>query len=213
MNQCPLCGESLRADGPARHPCARGASRQRGVSTGSGMDRVIRAVQVGLGATTLLLVTYLVGTMAGMIPEVQVRVLGPDGATPSAFLIDPMLAAAPPPLVLELVEGGIVELGSGDHFDAPFEVRDPRPCTLTGQVRGIAGGSRDIEVYVLDDDGYLDWRNGIRPRPLFESGRSSATTLAVELPRRGRYHLLLSNRYSIITPKRLRVDDARLRCA
>ncbi|MBW3629404.1 MAG: hypothetical protein KY464_08920 [Gemmatimonadetes bacterium] len=177
------------------------------------MVALLRALEIAVGGGAFLLVAYLLGTGAGIIPELEVRVLRGPGESAAEFLIHPVAANPPPPFELELADGEVIDLRTGDHFDAPFEVRDPRPCTLTAQVLGLAGGRRDVEVYVLDDDGYLDWQKGVRPRALFESGRATLTSLEVELPSRGRYHLLLSNRYSIFTPKTVRVDDARLRCA
>jgi hypothetical protein len=190
MNHCPRCGEPV----PSGSACRRCGSIER-------RTRAPRPVPAGA----------LVSALRGL--EIAVGASGSATAAAREFLIDPVAVEPPPPVELELLDADVIDLRTGDHFDAPFEVRDPRPCTLTGRVLGLAGGSRDVEVYVLDDDGYQDWQNGIRPRALFQSGRTSATTLEVDLPKRGRYHLLLSNRYSILTAKRVRIDDARLRCA
>ena len=219
MNRCPRCGDSLERASALCPRCTtqerrRVAVAKRAPAPGSGFAAVLRVVEVAVGSSAFVGVAYLLGTTAGLLPPLDLaRLLGTPAIAATECRVDPMAAAPPPPYELELADAEEIHLPSGDHYNASFVVRDPRPCMLTGHVKGLAGGNRDVEVYVLDDEGYSDWQNGIRPRTLFESGRSSATSLAVALPRRGRYHLLLSNRYSVLTAKRVRIDDARLRCA
>ena len=217
MTHCPRCGNPIpRA--PAACPRCTPHERRAVATTKRVPARrftaLMRFLEVTVGSVALVGVSYLVGTGTGLVPPLDVEAL--TGASVSAateFFIDPMAAAPPPPFEMELADAEVITLRSGDHHDESFEVRDPRPCTLTGHVVGLAGGKRDVEVYVLDDDAYRDWENGIRPRTVFESGRTSSTTLDVALPNRGRYHLLLSNRFSFLTAKRIRIDEARLRCA
>jgi hypothetical protein len=215
MSYCPRCGTAIASGTECRRcaPVERRATA-RAHTPAAGTVAVLRALEITIGAGAFLLVGYLLGVRAGVVPALDLSALGEYPAIAAAeFLIDPAKAEPPPPLEVELLVSDVIELRTGAHFDAPFEVNDPRPCTLTGHVVGLAGGRKDVEVYVLDDEAYLDWQHGIQPRALFMSGRASTATLAVDLPRRGRYHLLLSNRYSILTAKRVRVDDARLRCA
>ena len=215
MSYCPRCGAAVESDTGCRR-CGAADRRRRSPAPATPRSRltgVPRALEIALGAGAFGFVSYLVATSAGVTPPLEIGRLRPAAVAAAEFLMDPVSAKPPPPFELELLDADVIDLRTGDHFDAPFEVRDPRPCTLTGRVLGLAGGSRDVEIYVLDDAGYQDWQHGIAPAALFESGRSSAATLDVDLPRRGRYHLLLSNRYSIFTSKRVRIDDARLRCA
>ena len=220
MPYCPRCGDPL-ADELAKCPRCLPRERRGSVTRkkpplpAARFAAVMRGLEVVVAGSSVLLVGYMLGTGTGLIPPLDVdRLMGtPAAIAAGEFLMDPMAAREPPPFELELADAHVIDLRSGDHFNASFVVSDPRPCTLTGQVRGLAGGKRDVEVYVLDEEGYLDWQSGIRPRTIFESGRSNDTTLEVELPSRGRYHLLLSNRFSFLTAKRVRIDDARLRCA
>jgi hypothetical protein len=216
MRYCPRCGAAVAGDGACqrcgpperrRHPPAPEMPR-------SGLTGLARALEIAVGAGAFGFVSYLVAAIAGVAPMMESGHLrSATGIAAAEFLMDPVSAGPPPPFEMVLLEADVIDLRTGDHFDAPFEVLDPRPCTLTGRVLGLAGGDRDVEVYVLDDAALQDWQDGIAPIALFESGRSSAATFAVDLPRRGRYHLLLSNRYSVFTPKRVRVDAARVRCA
>ncbi len=145
-----------------------------------------------------------------------------DGKLASAFVAPaaasrtaaaaPEPPSPPPPFVLTVLDEDALELPPGEHFDTAFAVSDPRPCTFRARVQGVEGGNRDVEVYLLDEDGNSNWHNGIKPAALYESGRTSASTIEVPLREKGRYHLLLSNRYSLMTAKTVRVENAHVVC-
>ena len=223
MPYCPVCGDSLSGE---LTRCKRCVPRERRAAVAKATPKtktrvpaarftaLMRGVEVLMAGSSFLVVGYALGTFVGVVPPVDVaKLLGTPAIAATEFLIDPMTADPPPPFVMELADERVIDLRSGDHFETSFEVRDPRACTLTGRVRGLAGGRRDVEVYVLDEDGYLDWQSGIAPHPVYESGRSPSTRIHAELPGKGRYYLLLSNRFSFLTKKVVRLDDARLRCA
>lgn len=101
---------------------------------------------------------------------------------------------------------------AGEHFDTTFVVTDDRPCVITGRVLGVDGGNRDLDVLVLDRDGFTNWHNGTDGSALFVSRRASAATLNVPLPGPGEYSLLISNRFSVLTGKTVNIPDARITC-
>lgn len=70
---------------------------------------------------------------------------------------------------------------------------------LHGRFRA-QGGKNDIEVYILDSDGFENWKNGNQYRYYYFSGRVTVANFDVTLAK-GTYHLVFSNRWSIITPK------------
>jgi hypothetical protein len=105
----------------------------------------------------------------------------------------------------ELVDEGAVEVGPEKWLGYGFTVRDDGDaCRLTGRVLGLTGGNRDVEVYVLGADDYLNWRanpHGAHWRyaGVFSGPRQTATSLDVALPAPGEYHLVVSNRFSVAT--------------
>jgi hypothetical protein len=125
----------------------------------------------------------------------------------------PAVRVLPPPRVIEVMPDRTVEIEAGEHLDTTFVVRDPRPCTLTGRVSGVRGGSRDVEVYLFDQAGYDDWHEGVLPRALYSGGRRPSFSLHVRLPGPGRYYFLVSNRYSIFTDKLVSIRDLRATCS
>ena len=177
------------------------------VETGGGavarrVPAVLRAAEVVLGVAAVGYVGYLLANQ-----------LDPTLFRPTEPIVSlAPVHVSPPPKVIPVLNSRAIPLAAGEHMEVAFEVDDPRTCTLTGRVDGLAGGSRDVEVFLLDDEGFSDWYNGIPPRPLYYGGRSASTTLRVRLPGPGEYHLLISNRYSLLTDKVVEVRNARVTC-
>ncbi|HET6231880.1 MAG TPA: hypothetical protein VFE05_17530 [Longimicrobiaceae bacterium] len=135
---------------------------------------------------------------------------GSRGKAGVTELLPPM---APPPALVSIVDTSAVEIRAGhaEYFD--FKLSDPRTCTLEGRIVGLAGGRRDVDVMVLDDDGFTNWRNGSQGRAYFSETRTSAVSLHVVLPSPGSYHLVVSNRFSVFTRKAVQIRNAQVTCS
>jgi hypothetical protein len=131
---------------------------------------------------------------------------------PAAMQLVPEFVRRPGPSVVPLLDTRALHVPAGTSHGVSFSVSDERPCVLRGRVLGVAGGGRDVEVYVLDRDGVADRGGTAGGRVLFRSGRTSELGLQVRLPGPGDYHLLVSNRFSAVADKTVRVDDARVTC-
>jgi hypothetical protein len=76
----------------------------------------------------------------------------------------------------------------------------PEDANIKGKFRAQGGSRNDIEVYLMDDDSLENWRNGNSFRYYYFSGRVTVDNFNLRL-RKGRYNLVFSNRWSILTPK------------
>ena len=72
---------------------------------------------------------------------------------------------------------------------------------IEGRFRATGGPNNSIEVWVLDDDAFVNWRNHHHVNTLYNSQRVTQGTVDVPLPHPGRYHVVFNNDFSIITPK------------
>jgi hypothetical protein len=178
------------------------AVQTRGGAVARHIPAMLRAAEVVLGVAAVGYVGFLLADQ-----------LDPTLFRPAAPVVSlAPIHVTPPPKVIPVLDSHAVGIDAGEHLEVAFEVDDPRECTLTGRIEGLAGGSRDVEVFLLDDEGFSDWYNGVPPQPLYYSGRTDAVTLHVRIPGRGEYHLLISNRYSFLTDKVVSVRNAQVRC-
>jgi hypothetical protein len=167
------------------------------------LPTILRIGEVVLGVATIGLVGYLLANR-----------IDPSLFHPGQSAVRmPAVRVLPPPRVIPVMSDRTVEISAGEHLDTAFVVRDPRPCTLTGRVSGVRGGSRDVEVYLFDQAGYDDWHDGVQPKPLYSGGRRPSVSLQVRLPGPGRYYFLVSNRYSIFTDKLVTIRDLHATCS
>jgi hypothetical protein len=89
--------------------------------------------------------------------------------------------------------------GMNWHFNVPANATDVR---LEGTFTASGGTGNDVEVYVLNDDEFVNWRSGNKVNALYNSGRMTRGTLNTVLPAgAGTYHLVFNNKFSLFTPK------------
>ncbi len=77
-----------------------------------------------------------------------------------------------------------------------------RDATLQGRFTATGGAHNDIEVWVMNNDGFVNWQNKRSVTPIYNSGRVTQGTLNVSLPSATEtYYLVFNNRFSFISPK------------
>ena len=140
---------------------------------------------------------------------------GLDSPLPGSSTINPNTTASvisAPPLNI-LPEGGRVDVAAGKYRSYSFRVE--KAAVVTGRFQAQGGGQNDIEAYILDQDGFLNWSNDHSAPAYYNSGR--LTVGAIETPLGpGTYYLVFNNRFSRAEGKlidagvQLRTDNAYL---
>jgi hypothetical protein len=72
---------------------------------------------------------------------------------------------------------------------------------LQGHFNAAGGDGNDVEVWVMNDDGYVNWQNKHSVIPVYNSGRITQGTINVVLPQPGTYYLVFNNRFSFLSAK------------
>jgi len=88
-----------------------------------------------------------------------------------------------------------------------FVVPEGRVAKLVGHFTATGGPRNTIEVWVLDDDAYVNWENHHAVHALYNSQKVTTGTIEVML-RPGKYHVVFDNLFSIMTPKAIEANMA-----
>jgi len=132
-----------------------------------------------------------------------------NGAAPSAGVAQsssPQVqtaATSPTPTArrIPITDGQAVEVKAQHYVHYTFQL-PAGMCSVSGRVNGIAGGNKDFEAFILDDDSFRNWSAGATgARAYWQSGRVVVTSIAVTLTGPGTFHLVVSNMWSIATDK------------
>lgn len=89
-------------------------------------------------------------------------------------------------------------LNPGKFWFRPIFISESK--AFSGRFRAKGGSGNDVEVYILDPDGFENFRNGNSARTYYNSGRKTVESFNVTLPT-GNYYLVVSNTFSIISTK------------
>lgn len=91
-----------------------------------------------------------------------------------------------------------IAIGAGEYWVYGFEVTST--ANFAGRFRARGGARNDVEVYILDSDGYENFRNGNSAETYYNSGRKTVGNFNVRLGK-GQYYLVINNRFSTFSSK------------
>ncbi len=78
---------------------------------------------------------------------------------------------------------------------------------LKGHFQAAGGSGNDVEVYVMNEDEYVNFQNGHSASPYYNSGKVTQDTLNLNLPSdAGTYYAVFSNKFSILTAKAVQAN-------
>lgn len=157
--------------------------------------------------------TFPMVALAGALVLILVLVLSQSGGSGAGRggVAQQGQSASPPPTVLKLIDTNAIVIPAGRYRELGFTIGDTRPCVVSGHVLGLAGGNPDVETMLLDDDALVNWQHGQEAKRIYNSGRVTAATISANLPRAGRYHLVMSNLWSAFTDKTVQAN-AMVKC-
>jgi hypothetical protein len=118
----------------------------------------------------------------------------------------------PPPLVAEVIDTPALRLEPGQFEWDGVKLDDPRPCRLTGHITVLDGGSHDVDVFLVDEDGLENFRHNNSFSAYLQHRRTSAVTLDVPLEGFKQYYLIVSNTFSVFTPKLVAIENVKGTC-
>jgi len=126
---------------------------------------------------------------------------------------DSLLAEKMRPRNLQLFQSTGTTVPASKFADFAFVLDSAGICVLTGKVEATTGGSKDVQVLVMGEDQFTNWVNNPQgdATALAANPRQTVTSLNVALPSAGRFRLVISNRFSVFTPKDVK-GEAEVTC-
>lgn len=119
-------------------------------------------------------------------------------------------AAAFDPRPVALFTDKTVQIPAGMWVPVEFHVEAPS-CRVSVNVVTTEGGVLDLITMVMDKYSYTNWTSGLFAEPISESGKVRQHTAEVPIKGPGDFVIVLSNKFSILTPKSARAS-ASVRC-
>lgn len=138
------------------------------------------------------------------LQESWTKVLGDRLRAPARASV----AAAWTPKAQSLASEQTLELPAASYWSLRFTLPDGE-CRVDLDILGTSGGNLDVEALVLDSYTFLNWSSassGVTSEPVFQSARLRRVTGSVPVKGPGEYVLVVSNKFSIMTPKVARLS-------
>lgn len=107
----------------------------------------------------------------------------------------------------QLIANGAITIRAASYSYYKFFV--PSGATnavVNGRFTATGGIGNDIEVYVLTEDGFVNFSNGHQTPTYYNSGKATQDSIRAVLPGSGTYYLVFNNNFSLITPKAVQLE-------
>jgi len=200
---CRFCGTNLPDDSTFCQYCGKSLTSNQSSSSGAAAAPALAppepAKNTGVRTGLLVALLAVLGFVLWAISNHQIG--RPSQTTPTTFSVTPQ------PRVMPLVDTAFtLNAAQGMHwnFTVPPNATDVR---VEGTFTASGGTGNDVEVYLLNDDEFVNWQNRHAVNTLYNSGRMTQGTVnAVLPPGPGAYHLVFNNKFSLISPKAVRAS-------
>ena len=113
------------------------------------------------------------------------------------------------PRFLRFGGGRPVEIARESYLHYGFTL-PPGTCTVTGQLQGLAGETKDFQAFLMDDDDYRGWLTSHEAQVYWQTDQVAAATINARVPGPGTFHLVVTNT-SRLAPKTVAVQ-AQVEC-
>jgi len=116
----------------------------------------------------------------------------------------PPIITSPHTVQLFVEEASVIKPGNYRYvkFTVPEHAKSVR---VDGSFNASGGSGNDVEVFIVDENGFVNFQNDHSANTFYNSGKVTADDLNVQLPSPeavpATYYLILSNTFSLISNK------------
>lgn len=110
-----------------------------------------------------------------------------------------------PEVYARAITSGPFVLNAGSYMFYQVKSVPGTSLRIEGWFEASGGGQNDIEVYILDEMGFTNYKNGNAAQTYYNSGRATTGKPHALLPLADQnYYVVFSNRFSILSSKSVR---------
>lgn len=115
-----------------------------------------------------------------------------------------------PQTKMQTIASGSYTIEAGRFFAFPINIGDWTNPVVMGSFNAAGGMRNNIEVYIVDEDGLTNRKNGNSASAYYNAGRVTTGRIHARLPpmRPGRYYLVVDNSFAIMLQRTVRVYAA-----
>jgi hypothetical protein len=204
---CTRCGNQMAEEAQFCPRCgtpAAGRTASPGTAHPPFVERAtVLARKYGFSPIYVAIAAFVVLIIVGFFAWVVSRPLPKRGEMPGVAA-----QLAPQPVTEAIVHKSItIKPREFVAYDFPLPPGSTQP-RVEGHFQAAGGSGKDVEVFLFDEDGFANWKNGHNAHPLYKSGKTTAQTLDQPLPAQPSavYYLVFSNKFSVFATKTVIAD-------
>jgi hypothetical protein len=211
MRACPFCAEDIQDAAIVCKHCDRDVSRAN--ATSAETPAIALSVPTASPKSAPSDSRRRAYVLLGIAAALGAFLYGARSTDGAQSAMSPSKPYVRPAQFINIANEPAQDVSAGHFISWEWTPNNYRLCHVEGRVVGLAGGRKDVDVVLFDEDNYLNWKTGHDSKDYFESGHQTTATIDVSVQGDRKYVLVISNAFSVLTDKTVQVQNIRATCS